>query len=414
MVLRRYLARHLEGKIANLGKKFKTVLVLGARQVGKTTLLRHLFPMARYFVFDPVQDLYEARQDPDMFLGSYEAPLILDEVQYVPEVLASLKRVVDQSDQKGQYYLTGSQNFAALRQVSESLAGRVAIVELDPLTIYEQSQISSSKSCMKTYLDSPSDLLSSSFGVLDLDLLTTLWRGGFPGTLELEVPDFYDFFYSYAQTYIERDVRTLTNVRDLTQFSRYVSLQAALTGQELNAAHLGREIGISPATAQDWMSILINSYQLISIPDFSGNLLKRVSKKPKMYFTDTGFSCHLMRINSREALLGHPAFGAVFETFCVNQILRILKSFGKAFNVYHWRTGNGAEVDLVLEIDGVYHPIAFKAKTNPVKRDVRGLKQFRQDYPNLKISSGLVIHGGNAFYKLEDDTYAIPWHAVHK
>jgi predicted AAA+ superfamily ATPase len=409
-----YLARHLEGKIAHLGEKFKVVLVLGGRQVGKTTLLRHLFPAARYFVFDPVQDLYDARQDPDMFLKSYPLPLVLDEVQYVPEVLAALKRFVDQSPQKGQYFLTGSQNFTALRQVSESLAGRVAIVELEPLTIYEKSQIFNSKSWLKTYLESPSDLLSSSFQVLDMDLLTTLWQGGFPGTLDLTPPDFYDFFQSYMQTYVERDVRTLTNVRNLTQFSRFVSLQGALTGQEMNAAHLGREIGISPPTAQDWMGILVNSYQLMTIPAFSGNLLKRVSKKPKVYFKDTGFSCYLMRINSRDALLGHPGFGSLFETFCVNQILRVLKSYGKAFNAYHWRTGHGAEVDLVLEMDGVFYPIEFKAKTNPVRRDVRGLTQFREDHPLLKIAPGIIIHGGDTFYKLKDDIFAIPWHAVQK
>jgi len=409
-----YLPRHLEEKISHLGRQFKAVLVLGARQVGKTTLLRHLFPEARYFVFDPVQDLYDARQDPDMFLKSYHTPLVLDEVQYVPEVLAALKRFVDKSSQKGQYYLTGSQNFAALRQVSESLAGRVAIVELDPLTIYEQGQVSSSKSWLKTYLESPLDLLSACFHVLDIDLLTTLWQGGFPGTLGMTPPDFQDFFRSYMQTYVERDVRNLSNVRDLTQFSRFVSLQGALTAQEMNAAHLGREIGISLSTAQDWMGILVNSYQLITLPAFSGNLLKRVSKKQKLYFSDTGFACYLMRINSRDALLGSPAFGSLFETFCVNHVLRVLKSYGKAFNAYHWRTVNGAEVDLIIEMDGVFYPMEFKAKTNPLRRDARGLAQFRQDHPHLTIAPGILIHGGEAFYKLKDDIFAIPWHAIQK
>ena len=221
-----YIPRHLEDKIARSGTKFKAVLILGARQAGKTTLLRHLLKDIRYFVFDPVQDLYEARQDPDMFLQSYPAPLILDEVQYVPEVLASLKRFVDQSPEKGQYYLTGSQNFAALRQISESLAGRVVIIELDPLTVYEQCQVPHTRSWLKTYLESPANLMSSSFGVLDADLLTTLWQGGFPGTLDFDPPEIYDFFRSYMQTYVERDIRTLTNIRDLTQFSRFVSFKA--------------------------------------------------------------------------------------------------------------------------------------------------------------------------------------------
>jgi predicted AAA+ superfamily ATPase len=407
-----YLTRHLENKVIHLGEKFKVVLVLGARQVGKTTLLRHLFKNIKYFVFDPVQDLYQARQDPDMFLQSSPTPVILDEVQYVPEILASLKRLVDESSQKGQYYLTGSQNFAALRQISESLAGRVVIVELNPLTIYERSGMSDTQSWLKTYLKSPADLMSSHFTVLDNSLLESLWQGGFPATLELTPPDYYDFFHSYLQTYVERDIRNLTNIRDLTQFSRFVSLQSALTGQEINNAHLGREIGISPSTAQDWLSLLINSYQLVTVPAFSGNLVKRISRKSKTYFTDTGFACHLMRINSYEGLLGHPAFGALFETFCVNQILRLLKACGQAFNIYHWRTGHGSEVDLILEMDGIYYPIEFKAKTNPSKRDARGITQFRQDYAHLTIAPGLIIHGGNTFYKLETDLYAIPWNAI--
>ena len=404
-----YLHRHMEERIAHLGSRFKSVLVLGARQVGKTTLLRHLLQKAQYFVFDPVQDLYDARQDPDMFLKSYNPPLILDEVQYVPEVLSAIKRFVDESNQVGQYYLTGSQNFAALRQISESLAGRVAIVELDPLTIYEEQQLSSHQSWLKCYLQNPELLLSSDLKLLDKDLLTSIWQGGFPGTLGFSEPDFYDFFRSYLQTYVERDVRTLTNVRDLNQFSRFISLQSALTAQEMNSAYLGREVGIAPQTAQEWIHILENSYQWITIPPFSGNLIKRSANKPKGYFSDTGFACHLVRINSREGLLGHPFFGHIFETFCVNQILRTLKTYGKAFNAYHWRSSGGAEVDLILELDGVLYPIEFKAKTNPNRRDARGLAQFMKDYAHLKIAHGIVVHGGDKAYKLHENIIAVPW-----
>lgn len=407
-----YIPRQLEERIGHLGSRFKSVLVLGARQVGKTTLLKHLMPNAPYFVFDPVQDLYGARQDPDMFLKSYTPPLILDEVQYVPEVLSTIKRFVDESNQRGQYYLTGSQNFAALRHISESLAGRVAIIELDPLTIYEQLYVSSHQSWLKCYLQEPAHLLSSDLKLLDMDLLNAIWKGGFPGTIGFSTADFHDFFNSYLQTYVERDVRMLTEVRDLSLFSRFISLQSALTAQEVNSSKLGREIGIAPQTAQEWTFILENSYQWIMIPPFSGNLIKRLSKKPKGYFTDTGFACYLTRINSRDALLGHPHFGHLFETFCVNQILRTLKTYGKSFNFYHWRTSGGAEVDLILEMDGILYPIEFKSKTNPSRRDTQGLVQFMTDYAHLKIAPGLVIHGGDKAYKLQENIIAIPWHGV--
>mgnify|MGYP003385933423 CR=1 FL=1 len=407
-----YLPRHLEGKVAHLSQKFKSVLVLGARQVGKTTLLKHLFPSARYFVFDPTRDLYNARIDPDLFLKSYLPPLVLDEVQYVPEVLSALKRFMDNREEKGQYFLTGSQNFAALKQVSESLAGRVVIVELDPLSIYELAQVPSSQSWLHHYMTSPESLLSKPTQTLNLDLLEILWRGTYPGTLDLALSDYGDFFHSYLQTYVERDVRNLTNVRDLTEFTRFASLQAALTAQEVNAAFLGREIGISPQTAQNWQYALQNSYQLIVIPAYSGNLLKRLSQKSKAYWSDTGFACHLMRINSPDALLGHPAFGHLYETFCVNQILRLLKATGKPFNVYHWRTGNGAEVDLIIEMDGIYYPIEFKASTNPTRRHTRGIAQFCADYPHLNIAPGVIVHGGDQAYKLSENIYAVPWGMV--
>ncbi len=404
-----YIPRHLESKIQRLSGKFKGILVLGARQVGKTTLLKHLLSKSQYVVFDPVQDLYNARQDPDLFLKTYRPPLILDEVQFVPELLASLKRVMDASDQHGQYFLTGSQNFSVLKQACESLAGRIAIIELDPLSVFEGCKISPQDTWINKLMFENQEISDRDFTLIPDNILSLIWRGGFPGTLGFDEEDYGDFYRSYLQTYVERDVRLLADIKNLSQFSNFVALQAALTGHEVNSAHLGREIGITPPTAKDWSEILCNSYQMLKIPAYSGNLIKRLSGKSKAHFVDTGFACYLMRINSPQALLGHPSFGHLFETFCVNQIIRVLKGLGKNYNLYHWRTNGGAEVDLLIEVDGIFYPIEFKAKTNPTKRDLRGITQFRQDYPGLRIGRGFVVHAGDKFYPLTEADIAVPW-----
>lgn len=411
MVFPSYLPRHNEQIVARLGASFKGVLVLGARQVGKTTLLKHLFPETTYYVFDPVQDLFNARQDPDLFLGENKSPLILDEVQYVPELLAALKRKIDQSDDMGQYFLTGSQNFSSLRQVSESLAGRVVIVELWPLTVLESHQIPLKQSWLWVYFKDPMSLMSSIRGRLPGSLTQAIWRGGYPGTYHLLNEDMGYFFQSYLQTYVERDVRTISQIRNMQSFSRFVALQAALTAQEVKLSHLGRDIDVSPHTAKEWLSILSASYQRFELPAYSGNLVRRLSHKPKGYFTDTGFACYLMRINSPEALLGNPAFGALFETFCVNEIFRILRASGKTFQLYHWRSAGGAEVDLIIELDGILYPIEIKSMSSPSRRECQGILKFREAYSHLTIAPGIVLHAGQDVYKLHESVIAVPWNS---
>lgn len=406
-----YLPRHSEQIVARLGTKFRSVLVLGARQVGKTTLLKHLFPKAGYFLFDPVQDLYNARRDPDMFLAETRPPLILDEIQYVPEVLASLKRKIDQVDQVGQYFLTGSQNFASLRQVSESLAGRVVIVELWPLTLLEAHQIPLEKSWLWYYFIHPADLTQASLDRIPTALLPVIWKGGFPGAKDLSNEDLSYFFQSYLQTYVERDVRTVSQIRDMQTFSRFTALQSALTAQEVKHTHLGREVDISPATAKEWSNILVAGYQWMELPAYSGNLIRRLSHKPKGYFTDTGFACHLMRINSPDSLLGHPALGALFETYCVNEIYRTLRAGGKSFQLYHWRSAGGAEVDLIIEMDGILYPLEMKAMSTPSRRDCQGIIKFTEAYSHLRVAPGIVLHGGTEVYKIHENVTAIPWNS---
>jgi predicted AAA+ superfamily ATPase len=410
----RYLSRHTEHQILESAKYFKAILLLGARQVGKSTLLTHLLPHVKSFVFSPVQDLYKVRQDPDLFLESFPAPLILDEVQYVPELLASLKKKMDQSDSKGQYFLTGSQNFSMLRNVAESMAGRVAIFHLDNFTPQEIVGNGDQSGWLPDYLDRPEtfyqkrEKLPANFP----PLIEFLFRGTFPATLELPTSQIPRYFSSYLQTYIDRDVRAMENIQSLAEFDRFLGISASLTAQEINASHLGREIGISPQTARRWLDLLNYSYQWFEVFPYFGNTIKRISGKKKGYFKDSGFACYLQSIDSPESLAKNPKLGAIFETWGVNYIHQQFSTLATPPKVYHWRTNAGAEVDLILEKNGKLYPIEMKCKTNLSRNDLSGLRAFRETYANQEIAPALVLYAGTEVYKLDEHTLAIPWNLV--
>lgn len=407
-----YKKRIQQNKIKDFANYFKVIFLVGARQVGKSSLLMHLYPDTTMFVFDPVQDQYNIRQDPDLFLNSFDPPLILDEVQFVPEVLPSLKRKVDKSPKSGQYFLTGSQQMSILKNVSESLAGRVALIKIgimSPQEIYDEFK--PQKNWFIKYLKNPDSFFKENFSQIANvpSVYQAIWRGGMPGTIELPNSALFTYFSSYLQTYVERDVRLLDNVNDLAIFGRFVALISALTAQEINFTQLGRDIGIAPATAQRWLNILSYSYQWTTLTAFSNNSVKRVSGKGKGMITDTGFACYLQRISSPEALAGHPMLGSFFETFCFNMLKSFCAALDTEPNFYHWRALDGAEIDLLLEIDGKFFPIEVKCKSNVNKHDARGIMAFRQNYPHLNIQKGIVIYAGSICYPIFEDVIAVPW-----
>lgn len=409
-----YLHRHIEKQIIQASKHFKAILLLGARQVGKSTLLEHLFPDIKTIVFDPIQDHYNARQDPDLFLESFPSPLILDEVQYVPELLTSLKRKMDRSDAKGQYFLTGSQNFSMMKTICESMAGRVAIFHLDNFTPLELIGRGQEEGWIPRYLEDPDSFYKSRKTVPSEfpSLIEFLFRGTFPATIELPTELIPRYFRSYLQTYVDRDVRTQEDIKQLAEFDRFLGIIASLTAQEVNASQLGREIGISPHTARRWLDLLNYSYQWLEILPYYGNTLKRISSKKKGYFRDTGFACYLQRIESPESLAVKPKLGSIFETWVVNNICQQCETLNVPPNFFHWRTAGGAEVDFVLEKAGKLYPIEIKCKTNITKGDLSGIKAFRETYQSNGVMPGLVIYAGSEPYKLDEFTTAIPWNLL--
>lgn len=407
----KYRNRHLEKKIKEYSAFYKVILLTGARQVGKSSLLAHLYPKYKNITFDPIQDIYGAKEDPDLFLDNFPAPLILDEIQYVPQLLAALKRRVDLSDKKGQYFLTGSQNLSILRSVSESMAGRVGIIRLENMSPSEMAGLGKSpNNWLEKWLNSPEEFDGNISIVKNFDstLARFLWRGAMPALLDAPDSVISDYYNSYTQTYVERDVRIIENVRDLSQFGRFIRITSALTSQEINPSHLGREIGVNPETAKRWLNMLNYGYQWIELPPYFGNAIKRISKKRKGYFTDTGLVCYLQNILTADALISNPIWGAVFETFAVNLIIKQLSRFSVSPQLFHWRTSGGAEVDVVIEMNGRLFPIEIKAKTKISGHDVRGIQAFMDTYKD-KSAPGIIFYAGRESYKIKKNVWLIPW-----
>lgn len=409
-----YLNRHIEERVLRVFNSFKIVLLTGARQVGKSTLLQHIFPKMKSVVFDPVQDLYNARRDPDQFLDTFGTPLLLDEVQYAPELLPAIKRRVDRSDARGQYLLTGSQNLAVLRDVSESLAGRVGVLRLDGLTPAEKSGLGASPCWVESYLNDPEafikDIRHLTAAATDCPLPRYLWRGQLPGLTEFDDQDIPSYWSSYVQTYVERDIRRMANLADIGQFGRFLRFCGAVTGQEVVQAKLGRELGVNPKTARAWLDLLIWSYQWIDLPPYCANTIKKLSGRPKGHVTDTGLGCYLNNIPSPESLLNSPLFGPLFESWGIGWLARQSQRLRLAPATYHWRTHNGSEVDAVLDFNGRPHPIEFKAGSNLSGYDARGIRAFMKTYP--RSAPGIVVYGGKEFYMVADQVAAIPWNAL--
>ena len=393
-----------------MSEHFPAIMVNGARQVGKSTLLKHLLPSADHITFDATVDINNARHDPDLFINGLKLPTILDEIQFAPEVLSSIKRKIDQHKKAGLYFLTGSQNFAVMRHVSESLAGRIAILTLNPLSLSEL--VGRSYCWVNDFLQDPMTFLTKKSVPLLNDypssLLELLWRGMYPGLVTMPGDLIQDSLDSYFKTYVERDVRIISDISNLQEFSRFTALLSNFTGQEINYSQLGRDINITPQTAKRWVDILISSYQWISIPAYSSNTIKRISNKPKGYMSDTGMACYLMHIGSIESLRSHPKLGAIFESFVVQDILKQLVIAEGKPSVYHWRAHSGAEVDLIIEVNNQYFPIEIKYKSHPTKKDARGIQAFKETYPKLNVGPGIIVAPSESIYAVAKDCYVVP------
>lgn len=407
-----YFERLITNKLRDLFNNFPVVIIAGARQVGKSTLLEHVYPEMDRVVFDPITDIENARQDPELFLNNKRTPLILDEIQYAPELIPSIKRRIDKNKIAGQYLITGSQQWEMMKLLSESLAGRCAILDLEGFCLSEIGGVLDGGWLVK-WLEGSKNISAKIFSRCKLPFSTyeQLWRGFLPDAQFLKENLIPDFLSSYLRTYIERDVRLMSEVSDLQQFGRFFRLATAMSAQEINFSQFGREIGVTPQTASRWLNILTATFQWFEIQSYSGNTIKRISNKPKGYASDTGLICLSQAIASPNSIGGHPLWGHIFETAVVNDIRRQTLAMNTKPNFYHWRSHGGAEVDLLIEWNGNFYPIEIKGKTNPTKGDAKGIEAFKETYPKLPVKFGLIVAPADSFYAIKDDIYVMPWDA---
>ena len=401
-----YISRDIESAIDVMLGQGKVVLVTGARQVGKTTTLRHhLGDSFGYVSMDDPRERALAMQDSVLFFESKELPLIIDEVQRVPELFSSVKWIVDQSDEKGRIVLTGSQTYHLMKGVSESLAGRIRILEMPPLSLRELLA-----SCDKTGPYIPC-LVKTAGNASAEDIWGIIHRGSMP---ELQNKDVnWDFFYTdYVSAYLERDVRDLINVKDESKFYNFMVACAARTGQLFNASDVGGVVGVDHKTIKAWLSVLQASNIVRIVEPFFPNVDKRLTKTPKIFFLDTGLVCHLTRWITPDQLRNGAAAGHIFETFVVSEVLKSYMNAGASLrDIWFYRDSKKREIDLVIQEGHILHPVEVKMAATVGSDAVRNFACL-EDIAGYELGFGHVVCQTKEPYFISKDIQAIPVWAI--
>ena len=403
----RYIHRSLEAIVKRAAREFPALVLTGPRQSGKTTLLRRLFdPTHGYASLEPPDVRAAAVADPRGFLDLNPPPVILDEIQYAPDLLPYIKERIDQNRSgRGQYLLTGSQNLLLMERVSESLAGRTGTLRLLPLS---QAEASGSASARMPWEISGPKQKQRRMHPSSTQMWLNLIRGSYPELVKEPNRDLGLWHASYMQTYLERDVRTLRHVGDLTLFQNFLRALAARSAQLLNLADLARDLGVAVNTTKAWLSVLEATHQVIVLRPYFANIGKRLVKTPKIYFTDTGTLCYLVGLKNPEHAASGPMGGAIFETAVVSELVKRLWHRGEEPRIYFWRTSAGTEVDILLEMGDKLLPIEVKASATPRPSMASSIVTFKRDFAG-KAATGYVIHTGDTVLPLAPDVVSLPF-----
>lgn len=384
-----YYNRILEQTVINTSKTFPVVLVTGPRQVGKTTLLTKLAEKNRTIVsLDNPTVRGLAKEDPELFLQRYKPPVLIDEVQYAPELFIYIKMYVDKHKNNGDFWLTGSQTFQMMENITESLAGRVGIVRLNGLSNAEIQQ-----TFHKEFVVDMEQLIKrreSSKAMDATEIFHRIYMGSMPRLYENTEVDLEQYYESYIETYITRDIKALTRVSDELLFLNFVRAVAARTASNVNFAELADEVGISAPTAKQWLSLLVTSGLVLLIQPFSNNALHRIIKTPRMYFMDTGLCAYLTGWNAPKALECGAMNGAFFETWVVTEIYKSYTNVGKNPPLYFYRDSNNKEIDLLLYQNGTLYPVEIKKAAQPknATKNFVVLKKFADEQNGQKAFAG--------------------------
>lgn len=414
----KYINRTLEKIVKKTIGNFPVIAITGSRQVGKTTLLEYLsqnmYEKVNYVSLDDLLLRSQANEDPELFLRTHETPLIIDEFQYAPKLLNYIKIKVDEmrkntlfknQDSKTSYFLTGSQVFSAMKNITESLAGRIAILDLYGLSTRELNGLEE-----KIFIPDISLLKEKkkTKKVSTLELFEKIINGSYPelnsnSSLNREV-----FYQSYIKTYIERDVRDLIKVKDETKFIKFLSSVAARTGYEYNASLIANDIEIDSKTVDEWMSILVNTHLVFLLNSYSNNTVQRVIKRPKIIFMDTGLACFLAGFLTPETLEKSSYSGQIFENYIISEIIKSYTNNGYDAHrhLYYYRDKEKREIDLLIVYNNVIYPVEIKKSANPGREAFKNFEVVKRF--NLQVGTGVVLCMINEILALEEDRYFVP------
>lgn len=401
-----YIKRDIEEKILALSKEYSCILVTGPRQVGKTTVLRQLMTDDReYVTLDDMDERSLAKRDPAMFLQIHSTPIMIDDVQYAPELFSYIKMEIDKGAEPGTYWLTGSQAFKLMELAQESLAGRVAILHMSSLSQHEiygsgycapfTLKLAELKEREKTNV--PADIA---------EIYDRIWRGSMPGLASGKFSDRDVFYSSYLQTYIDRDVKEQVQLADPLLFRDFVRAAACRAGQMLNVHDIAQDVGVSDDTAKRWLQVLEKSDVIFFLRPYSNNLLKRTVKTPKMYFFDTGLVAYLTRYSSPEILANGAINGAILENFVVSELLKSYHNNAKECQLWYYRDSNSNEIDMVIESDGMLHPLEIKRSVNPGSELISTFNHL--DKASVPRGNGAILCMRPKLSAINSENYIVP------
>jgi len=366
-----HIARELASSILEAAQQLPIITITGPRQSGKTTLIKQLFPSYEYINLEIPNVRENAQQDPYGLLRNHKQGIIIDEAQYVPTLFSYIQAISDEHPQNGKFILTGSQNFLLLAGISQSLAGRTAIFTLLPFSLEE-------------LIHSPYEFYN--------DANQYIFHGFYPRIYTSTISP-TKWYASYIQTYLEKDVRSTLQIKDLLVFQRFLKLCAGRIGQLVNYANLSNEAGVSDKTIKSWLSILEARYIIFSLPPYYRNFKKRLVKSHKLYFYDTGLACHLLGIRKSDDLTYHHSYGALFENFVLAEIMKVSCNQGERIPIYFWREQSGNEIDCLIESGSKLIPIEIKATQTPKVSMAVSLEKIMKNLGNM-LEEGYIVHGG--------------------
>lgn len=398
------ISRQMQSLVTRLVKQFPAILVTGARQVGKSTLLQYIGQDYQYITFDDPMLLQQAKDESRLFFLNHQGKLILDEVQYVPEIFSLLKLEIDRKQKNGLFLLSGSQAFELMQNVSETLAGRIAILKLQGLSLREILGVSFNQPFVPNndYLFAREEELKSPENVWQL-----IHKGDMP-RLYAQETDWEIYYRSYVTTYIERDVRQLTNIASTTDFTRFMVSIASRSGELLNYSNIAQEVGVSNETIKRWVAILQTSGIIYLLQPYHNNHLKRAIKTPKVYFLDTGLMAYLTKWLTPETISSGAKSGQFFETFVVSQVIKSFNNQGIEPPLYFYRDTNQKEIDLIIEYDRTLYPVEIKVTASPNKKMAKSFDLLSPLSPEWTLGQGVIINQYPTKLYLSENLVALP------